>query len=122
MLNSLLSRLVRVAAVCLLTVAAAGPAAAQDSLVFVGVALDRETRDADRRLAEYLYQHAGVRLAAEDLEYERVVDRLVRWQPKDGAFVARATPYVYLAAEMQGAELDVLASYVSATSGQTTYL
>lgn len=95
--------------------------AAQDSLAFVGVALDRDSRQADRKLTEYLYQHAGVRLAPEDLEYERVVDRLVNWRGEDGFFVARTTPYVYLAAEMLGAELDVLGTYVSTRSGQTTY-
>lgn len=97
-------------------------AAAQERVTFIGVALDRETREADRRLSEYLYQKSGVQFSTEDLEYERVVERLVNWRPTEGQFVARATPYVYVAAEMLGAPLDVLATYESATTGRTTYL
>ncbi len=115
-------RLLLAATAALVVWLACPPAAlAQDSLAFIGVALDRESREADRKLAEYLYQRAGVRLAPEDLEYERVIDRLVGWRQADGFFVARATPYVYLAAEMLGAELDVLGTYVSTGSGETTY-
>lgn len=117
------ARLLSATAVALLTIAFVSPppVRAQDSLAFIGVALDRDSRQADRKLAEYLYQRAGVRLAPEDLEYERVIDRLVGWRQADGFFVARTTPYVYLAAEMLGAELDVLGTYVSTRSGETTY-
>jgi ABC-type phosphate/phosphonate transport system substrate-binding protein len=98
-----------------------GRASAQESYAFIGVALDRETRQADRQLVDHLQRHANVRLAPDDLEYERAVERLVAWRPSDGFFLSRTTPYVYLAAEMLGAELDVLGTYVSARSGQTTY-
>lgn len=105
----------------LATLSSVRPATAQPPLAFIGVALDRETRQADSKLVEYLTRQAEVRFAPEDLEYERVVDRLVSWRREDGFFVARATPYVYVAAEMLGAELDVLATYTSAATSDTVY-
>ncbi len=99
----------------------APPLAAQERLTFIGVALDRETRDADRRLHDYLYRTAGVSFAPENLEYGRVVDRLIGWRPSEGPFLARTTPFVYVAAEMLGAELELLATYVSEKTGSRIY-
>src|SRR6185436_9227831 len=96
-------------------------AAAQDRLSFVGVALDGPTRDADRRLVDYLSQKTGLKFAQEELEYERLIDRLVNWKPADGFYIARTTPYAYLVAEMLGAEAEPLATYLSAATGRTTY-
>jgi len=36
-------------------------------------------------------------------------------------FLARMTPYVYVASEMQGAKLDVIGTYLSKSTGKTTY-
>jgi ABC-type phosphate/phosphonate transport system substrate-binding protein len=95
--------------------------AAQERLAFIGVAYDANTRDADRRLLEYLTQKGGASFAPEQLEYERVIDRIVNWNRRDGFFVARMTPYAYVAAEMLGAEVEPLAAYVSASTRRTTY-
>ncbi|MEW6366228.1 MAG: PhnD/SsuA/transferrin family substrate-binding protein [Acidobacteriota bacterium] len=99
----------------------AAATAAQERLSFVCVALDVETRQADKKLQEYLYQKAGVSFAPEELEYERVVDRLTHWRDEDGAYVARVTPYVYVLAEMLGAEFEPLATYLSPTTHARTY-
>jgi len=97
------------------------PLEAEDRLTFIGVALDMETRQADRKLQDYIYQKAGVRFAPEELEYDRVIERLASWKNEDGYFVARATPYVYVVAEMLGAQFEALATYVSSTTGNRTY-
>ena len=101
------------------TLSSAGTA--QERLAFLGVALDSATREADRRLVEHLTQKSGLGFAPEQLEYSRMIDRLVSWKADDGFFVARTTPYVYVAAEMLGADVEPLASYVSSASGRTTY-
>ncbi len=97
------------------------PLAGQERLTFVGVALDQDTRDADRKLQDYFQRTAGVSFAPEDLEYERVIDRLSGWRPEEGPYLARTTPFVYVAAEMLGADFELLATYVSEATGQRTY-
>jgi ABC-type phosphate/phosphonate transport system substrate-binding protein len=109
-----------------LVVAATVPAsrlAAQASqrLTFISVSLDAATRQADRRLTDYLYEKVGLRLTPEDLEYEQVIRRLVDWRREDGLFVARTTPYAYVVAELLGARLEPLATYVSSATNRTTY-
>lgn len=101
--------------------ATAMPAAAEQRLAFIGVALDRETRDADAKLQDYLYRKAGVSFAPEDLEYGRVIERLANWKDSEGLYVARTTPYVYVAAEMLGADFEILGTYVSSATQKTTY-
>lgn len=94
---------------------------AEDRLAFVGVALDLETRQADRKLQEFLVAKAGVSFAPEELEYEEVIKRLSNAKAGDPPFLARATPYVLVAAELLGADLEVLGTYVSTATGRTTY-
>lgn len=102
-------------------VASVLPAASQERLSFIGVALDVETRQADRVLQDYLYRTAGISFAPEELEYARVIERLSDWSPDEGHYLARTTPYVYVAAEMLGADLEIIATYTSAATGRTTY-
>ena len=97
------------------------PLAGQERLTFVGVALDQDTRDADRKLQDYFQRTADVSFAPEDLEYERVIDRLSGWQTSEGPYLARTTPFVYVAAEMLGANFELLATYVSEATGQRFY-
>lgn len=94
---------------------------AQQRVTFLGVALDAQTREADRRLIDHLSRRTGVTFAHEELEYERMINRLVSWRPADGTFVARTTPYVYVAAELLGADVEPFATYVSAATSKTTY-
>jgi len=106
-------------------------AAAQHQLSFVGVALDKETEDADEKLRAYLRDRADVVFVPPDVEggegvtrgeYERVVETLLEWSSEDGPpFLARATPYVFVVAEMLGAPLQILAIYKSNTTQATTY-
>ncbi len=97
------------------------PSAAQERLAFIGVALDLETRQADRKLQEYLSRQAKVAFVPEELEYEAVVKRLTRPGPGDPLFLARATPYVCVASEMLGADIEVLGTYASTATQRTTY-
>lgn len=94
---------------------------AQQRLAYVGVALDVETRQADRILQDYLSRTADVEFATEELEYGPAIDRLANWSPADGHYVARTTPYVYVAAEMLGADFEILATYVSTSTRRRTY-
>ncbi len=96
-------------------------APANERVTFVGVALDQETRDADRRLQDYLQRSADIRFAPEELEYGQVIERLADWDPAGGVVLARTTPYVQVVSEMLGAELEILATYVSEATGKTTY-
>ena len=100
---------------------AALPLAAADRVTFVGVALDKETREADRRLQDYLQRSADIRFAPEELEYGQVIKRLADWDPAGGVVIARTTPYVQVVSEMLGADMEILATYVSETTGQTIY-
>ncbi len=104
-----------VCAVCALTVAAG------DRVAFIGVALDTETREADRRLQAYLERSAGLSFAPEELEYGQVIERLATWNSDDGDFLARTTPYVQVVSEMLGADMEILATYISDATGATTY-
>lgn len=95
---------------------------AQSTITFLEVALDEETRRADEKLRRYLSLQTGSAFVAErPLEYGAAVNRLAAWRPERGYFVARTTPYAFVAAEMLGAQMDGLATYVSAATGGTTY-
>jgi ABC-type phosphate/phosphonate transport system substrate-binding protein len=111
----------KLGAAAVLLLLTASLASAETRLGFLGVALDQDTRNADRKLLDYLYRKGEVAFAPTELEYERMIDRLATWKPEEGEFVARVTPYVYVAAEMLGARLEVLATYVSDTTGEQTY-
>lgn len=105
----------------LILAAGAVPLCAQERLAFIGVALDLETRQADKKLQELLERKAGVTFAPEELEYEEVIKRLSRTADGESPLVARATPYVQVAAEMLGADLEVLGTYLGSATGRTTY-
>ncbi len=106
----------------LLLLLAGAPAEAQTSLTFAAVALDGDTRRADDRLRRHLEGAAGVAFVAEDAsEYSHVIDFLATRRPDDGSYVARMTPYALVAAELLGANLQVLGTYVSRATGSTTY-
>jgi ABC-type phosphate/phosphonate transport system substrate-binding protein len=97
------------------------PTAAEDRVTFIGVALDTETREADRRLRTYLARETDLSFAPEELEYAQVIERLVSWQHEDGIYLARTTPYAHVVSEMLGADLEVLATYIGAATGDSTY-
>lgn len=112
-------KLVLVGLTCLLYVS---DAAAQEQITFIEVALDEETRRADEKLRRYLGREAGLMFVQErPLEYGAVINRLANWNPDRGDFLARVTPYAFVAAEMLGADLEIFASYVSRATDGTTY-
>jgi len=96
-------------------------APANERVTFVGVALDQETREADRRLQDYLQRSVDIRFAPEELEYGQVIERLAGWDPAGGIVIARTTPYVQVVSEMLGADMEILATYVSEATGKTIY-
>jgi len=112
-------------AAVLLPLAAAlapAPARAQSTITFLEVALDEETRQADEKLRRYLASETGsVFVPERPLEYGLVINRLAGWRDDRGPFIARTTPYAFVAAEMLGARMDGLATYVSSSTGGTTY-
>jgi len=97
-------------------------AVGQSSLAFSAVAIDAETRLADDRLRRYLEETTGITLVAEEAaEYSHVIDYLATRRPGDGSYVARVTPYALVAAELLGANVQVLGTYVSQATDRTTY-
>ncbi len=125
--SELLSR----AALALLLVLAGQPlAAANEELAFIGVKIDDETAAADDKLLKYLAESEGLRFREGERQrsYGDVIDALRGVAGAGGAlepetrerFVARATPYVLVAAQLLGARLEVLATYTNG-SGKTTY-
>jgi ABC-type phosphate/phosphonate transport system substrate-binding protein len=113
------AKLILVGLACLVCVSRA---AAQEQITFIEVALDEETRRADDKLRRYLDREADLMFLQErPLEYGAVINRLANWNPDRGNFLARVTPYAFVAAEMLGADLEVFATYVSRATGGTTY-
>lgn len=97
------------------------PLRGEERMGFIGVALDLETRQADKKLQDHLATRAGISFAPEELEYEEVIKRLAQAKADGAPLLARATPYVFVAAEMLGADLEVLGTYLSSATGRTTY-
>ena len=58
-------------------------------------------------------------VADEAQTYERMIRKLVEWKPEDGFYLARVTPYVFVAASMLGADFEILATYQNPAGGRT---
>jgi len=102
-----------------------------NSISFISVVVDNDTQQADNRLKRFLESVIAksskpdatqriVRFPQETMPYGEVIRAFVERGPDKG-YLARITPYAYVAAEMLGAKLDVLATYKSAATGDTTY-
>ncbi|MGD2155110.1 MAG: PhnD/SsuA/transferrin family substrate-binding protein [Gemmatimonadales bacterium] len=116
------SRYTRLIVVGLAVFLSVSQAIAQEQVTFIEVALDEETRRADDKLRRYLGSEAGLMIVQErPMEYSVAIDRLANWNPERGDFLARVTPYAFVAAEMLGADLEVFATYVSRATSSTTY-
>ena len=100
-------------------------------ITFLSIVQDEDTATADMRLKRFLElavatgsksQHV-VRFGQEKMSYSEVIRRFAeREQHEPGkAYLARVTPYAYVAAEMLGADLRILGIYKSAATGGTTY-
>lgn len=110
------------ALLALMLVAAASGANRDQPMTFVGVALDAETQKADERLRDFFRSRLSLNFENREKEYGAAIDTLVHWQTETkGPLMARVTPYVYLVAEMLGADLEILGTYVSKRTQETTY-
>ncbi|MCZ6514093.1 MAG: PhnD/SsuA/transferrin family substrate-binding protein, partial [Nitrospinae bacterium] len=91
------------------------------SIQFLSVAPDEETQKADQKLLDYLRGKIPLTFEGQDLKYEAAVDTLRNWDAnKQGPLLARVTPYVYVVAEMLGANMEVVGIYLSKKSKRVT--
>src|SRR5262245_8311147 len=94
---------------------------ASQNVAFVTVALDRETQEADKALQLYLEDATSLQFDPIPMEYGAAIKRLASWKRGEQTYVARMTPYAYVAAEMLGANFEILATYNSKATGANTY-
>ena len=110
-------------------------AAAQSSgsgeINFLSIIVDKETAAADTRLKRFLEKavsagsaadasHRRVRFPLQTMPYGDVI-RAFAEAGSERPYLARITPYAYVAAEMLGAKLNILAVYRSSATRETTY-
>lgn len=98
-----------------------GPPPWSGPVTFIGVDSGDDNSRADEKLIDYLRGKVSQTISRNLYDYETVVDKLSNWDRADGAFLARTTPYVYVAAEMLGADVEILATYQSEATRSTTY-
>jgi ABC transporter, phosphonate, periplasmic substrate-binding protein len=102
-----------------------------EEISFLSIVVDTDTAAADTRLKRFLEQAVAkgfkaesashtVRFPQQTMPYGEVIRAFAERDPGQ-AYLARITPYAYVAAEMLGAKLDILAIYKSAATGETTY-
>jgi len=105
------------------TVLVAAPAtpAAAENMAFITVAIDDETRAADKTLRDYLHDKAHLQFDPIEMEYAAAIQRLAGGKRGSQPYVARMTPYAYVAAEMLGASFEILGTYNSKATLGTTY-
>lgn len=91
-------------------------------MTFVGVALDPETQEADEHLRQFFQAQLRLKFENRDMEYSAAIQTLKKWNSaKQGPMMARITPYVYVVAEMLGANLEILATYKSKKTEANIY-
>lgn len=91
-------------------------------MTFLGVALDPDTQKADQKLREYIRARLPISFENLDMEYSAAIQTLVNWKDNPGKpLMARITPYVYVVAEMLGANMEILGTYISRKTGSDTY-
>jgi ABC-type phosphate/phosphonate transport system substrate-binding protein len=123
-LGSLLALLVLCSA-CTAQGAAPPPAAPDQDISFLSLTVDEETSKADTRLQRFLESlifkpGAQQRLPSQTMGYGELIRALAE-REQGRAYVARVTPYAYVVAEMLGAKLDILATYLSGATNDFTY-
>jgi ABC-type phosphate/phosphonate transport system substrate-binding protein len=101
-------------------VSAAAAAKADLPRALLAVPLRTQWRDADEQLTRNLGAGLGIELRHDDGfgEYRDLIERVLS---EDTPYVARMTPYAFVAAQMLGARLEVLGTYESAATHATTY-
>ncbi len=103
-------------------VPAPSPGQTEPYITFMGVSLDPETRQADEKIRDALRAGLNLKFEKQSLDYGAAIQALVQWDPeRQGPFMARVTPYVFVVAELLGAEMEILATYQSRKTRETTY-
>jgi ABC-type phosphate/phosphonate transport system substrate-binding protein len=97
---------------------------------FLSIVVDEDTAAADARLKRFLEQaiaksknepgRRAVRFPHQAMPYGEVI-RAFAERDSSKAYLARITPYAYVAAEMLGAKLEILAIYKSVATSDTLY-
>lgn len=101
--------------------ATTAPAQERVSIQFLSVAPDAETQKADQKLLDYLRGKIPLTFEGQNVRYEVAVDTLQNWDAKkQGPLLARVTPYVFVVAEMLGANMEVVGTYLSKKSRSVT--
>ena len=86
----------------------------------LAVSPSADYRQADDLLAQHLGRALGVDLRR-DGGFSNYRDLIERVTTDDSGYVARMTPYAFVAAQMLGARLEVLGTYESVVTRTTTY-
>jgi len=117
--------ILRIAGIGVLALSAAVPVVAEPapppSIAFVTVAFDTDVHKADVALERYLKDKTHLEFDEMSLEYQEAKHRIANWKRGSQPYLARMTPYVYVAAEMLGADFEILATYNSKATTSTTY-
>ena len=112
------------------TVSAATPSPAPEAINFLSITVDQVTATADTRLKRFLEKAVAEGTTAgsaqrivfqqQSMPYGDVIRAFAEPDHSRG-YLARITPYAYVAAEMLGAKLTILAVYQSAATQDMTY-
>jgi hypothetical protein len=98
------------------------PASAADRAVFVGVAPDQEYRAADAKLIASLAKGSGFTFDRRVPESNSdAVALVLDLNKRKAGYVARLTPFACVAAEMLGADFDIIGTYQSKATNAETY-
>jgi hypothetical protein len=129
---TLLIALIAVCTACARPAASTAPrSSSPEEINFLSIVVDRDTAAADIRLKRFLERavaegpspgsaRRSVRFQQQTMPYGDVIRAFTEPDPSRG-YLARITPYAYVAAEMLGAKLSILAVYRSAATNDTTY-
>jgi ABC-type phosphate/phosphonate transport system substrate-binding protein len=101
----------------------------QQDIDFISIVADPDTTAADARLKRFLERAVGagaatgadqrVRFDQRTMSYGDVIRAFA--EPEGKRYIARITPYAYVAAELLGAKARILAVYQSVATRSTTY-
>ena len=88
---------------------------------FLSVAPDTDTKLADQKLLDYLRHKVPVTFEKQEMGYESSIQTLVGWDPeKQGPLLARVTPYAFVVAEMLGANMEIVGTYLNKNANSVT--
>ena len=95
---------------------------AQQRITFVSVDPDDPYRQADAKLVALLQTASQQTLDPRPSQtYGTAIRTVAEWKKEGNPYIARLTPYACVAAEMLGAQFDILATYQSLATQSRTY-